>query len=347
MKLTSKKLWLVVTMMVMGNQSYSAPNISSISSSAISQNANITIQGVGFGTHANYGGGQPFLNAAWTDFESGSLNGGNFFIETEYQPTNWRLVSSGERTGSSFHAKQELVSQRLGALSYNQTLQANEFYNTFWFKTTSLSIAGKFWRIYGNDPGKNIYISTGGTDTMIRGYSECTACSPAPATQWGSPNSFVINQWHRVEIIMKRSPDEFRVYLDGVEQWHRVSSLGDNQYVYPNYNGVGHTMDVGNMMENAGSWNFDDVYIDYTRARVELGNASTWASCTIREIQIPTAWSDNSITVKVNKGSFTSGTVYLFVIDSMGNVSNSYPVIINGDTNILSNPTDLKINNPN
>ncbi|OGF43089.1 hypothetical protein A2303_04140 [Candidatus Falkowbacteria bacterium RIFOXYB2_FULL_47_14] len=84
----------------------------------------------------------------------------------------------------------------------------------------------------------------------------------------------------------------------------------------------------------------DNVYIDTTWARVELGNASTYAASTHREIQIPSAWSANSITATVNPGSFTSGqAVYLFVIDANGNASNGYPVTIGsgGTTPTCSN----------
>ncbi|MDD5355012.1 MAG: hypothetical protein PHY56_00515 [Candidatus Omnitrophica bacterium] len=73
---------------------------------------------------------------------------------------------------------------------------------------------------------------------------------------------------------------------------------------------------------------FDDIYIANSRARVEIGDASTWATCTHREIQIPTAWAAGEITATLNTGSFADdATVYLYVVDADGAVnSNGYVI---------------------
>jgi hypothetical protein len=77
---------------------------------------------------------------------------------------------------------------------------------------------------------------------------------------------------------------------------------------------------------------FDDVYFDNTWSRVMVGNASTLAASTHREIAVPTAWSDTSITVSFNQGTFTNGqTAYLYVIDSTGAVNSAgYAIEIEG-----------------
>lgn len=74
----------------------------------------------------------------------------------------------------------------------------------------------------------------------------------------------------------------------------------------------------------------DDAYIDTSWARVEIGNASTYNACTLREIQIPASWSNGSVSVKVNQGAFSNGTsAYLYVVDPNGSVnSNGYPITI-------------------
>lgn len=65
---------------------------------------------------------------------------------------------------------------------------------------------------------------------------------------------------------------------------------------------------------------FAGIYIDDTYSRVMLGDNSDYDSCTKMEPQIPSAWSDDSIIVTANLGSFTgSGTAYLFVFDSDNN----------------------------
>ena len=86
----------------------------------------------------------------------------------------------------------------------------------------------------------------------------------------------------------------------------------------------------------------DDVYIDTSWARVELGNAPTYAASTHREIQVPSAWSDGSVTVNFNPGTFASGsTAYLFVTDADNNTSPGMPVTIGPA--LPSTPTGIAV----
>jgi len=63
----------------------------------------------------------------------------------------------------------------------------------------------------------------------------------------------------------------------------------------------------------------DDVYVDTTLMRVEIGNNADYASATHREIQYPTYWQNNRIDITVNRGGFgATDTVYLFVVDGNG-----------------------------
>lgn len=69
-------------------------------------------------------------------------------------------------------------------------------------------------------------------------------------------------------------------------------------------------------------FSMDEIYLDTTWSRVELGNAATYNACTHREIQIPTSWSDTSVSFVTNVGSFSGGdTVYLYIVDSDGNAN--------------------------
>ena len=98
----------------------------------------------------------------------------------------------------------------------------------------------------------------------------------------------------------------------------------------------------------------DNVYIDHTQARVEIGDKSTWNACAHREIQVPSAWSSSSITFIARQGTFSgSGTAYLYVVDSTGAMnSNGYPITIGSgggtpppsDTTPPAAPRGLKIN---
>jgi len=76
----------------------------------------------------------------------------------------------------------------------------------------------------------------------------------------------------------------------------------------------------------------DDVYIDNTRARVEIGDNSSFYACTYREIQIPEFWASGQISVVVNVGRLDPNSpAFLFVVDEAGRVSNGFQVEINGE----------------
>ncbi len=73
---------------------------------------------------------------------------------------------------------------------------------------------------------------------------------------------------------------------------------------------------------------FGDIYVDRTWARVVLGNASTYAASTRRELQPPTAWSSTSVTVTANLGSCSSQTCYLYVCDSTNTCTPGFAVTV-------------------
>jgi len=72
---------------------------------------------------------------------------------------------------------------------------------------------------------------------------------------------------------------------------------------------------------------FDDIYIDRTFSRVILGNAATYATCTILEPQIPSAWSATSITVEGNLGALTADSAWVYVFNS-DNTSNTNGLLV-------------------
>lgn len=80
----------------------------------------------------------------------------------------------------------------------------------------------------------------------------------------------------------------------------------------------------------------DNIYVDNTMARVELGNSATFSACTHREVQIPSAWSPTSVTVTLNTGTFANGTAYLFVVDKDGVASAGKAVTITTALKTLS-----------
>jgi hypothetical protein len=88
---------------------------------------------------------------------------------------------------------------------------------------------------------------------------------------------------------------------------------------------------------------FADLYMDTTLARVVIGDNGSYDSCTKREIQIPVTWSDSSLSVKMNYGSFADGDqAYLFVVDESGSVSSGFgPINLGAGSGVPAMPPDF------
>lgn len=72
----------------------------------------------------------------------------------------------------------------------------------------------------------------------------------------------------------------------------------------------------------------DDIYWDNTLQRVEVGNASSYAACTLREVQPAATWTNGQITFPFNQGKHTSGTLYVFVVNTRGEKSDGFPITL-------------------
>ena len=96
---------------------------------------------------------------------------------------------------------------------------------------------------------------------------------------------------------------------------------------------------------NTDYYGYDDVYIDFTQARLEMCDTASWSARTRCEIQTPQSWSANSITIKNNQGSFNNGdTAYLYVVDSAGAVNaNGFSVIIGSGSQPDTTPPSAPI----
>lgn len=74
--------------------------------------------------------------------------------------------------------------------------------------------------------------------------------------------------------------------------------------------------------------NFDDIYVDNTWQRVEIGNSPVYGLCTELELQIPTYWSNGKIVVTGNIATLAqyNKKLYLFVINENNVPSNGYRI---------------------
>ena len=102
------------------------------------------------------------------------------------------------------------------------------------------------------------------------------------------------------------------------------------------------------LVEEKKKWDADELicfFLEVATNHIRLTDNPSWLAVGHREIQIPTAWSDNSITIKINQGSFQAGdTAYLFVVDEEGNVSYGYPVVIDGRSDENGNVIPSNLN---
>jgi hypothetical protein len=98
----------------------------------------------------------------------------------------------------------------------------------------------------------------------------------------------------------------------------------------------------GVSFSNRENYVIDDVYVAVgpnAQARVEIGNAASYSSCTKLALSTPTNWSDGSISATFRSGGFATGAqAYLYVVDKNGNV-NSKGYAINVGTTASSGTT--------
>lgn len=328
-----------------------APVISGASGDAAHASL-LTINGSGFGAHANYNNigdtwrGHRYLNFRWTDFDISTFTS-NASASDGFYPqkggaywSNWSTnglsIQNGGPSVSGKFIKRQLVSGESGGLSADMPDAADSYSHMYVSAKFMMSApggrqqSGKFLRIYG-DAG-NVYFSSGGSDLALRGAGEFGCGS----TAWGGSGSFGLDKWSRVDVHVNTVTQEVSSWIDGKLQW-------TNKWWCKTGGFGGHTVDIPNMLDDSsrgygqdGSYNFTDIFLNFTPARVELTNASTYSASTQKEVQIPVAWGANSITVALNRGGFAQGAkVYLYVIDENGNPnSQGFPVTIGGSLSV-------------
>lgn len=141
---------------------------------------------------------------------------------------------------------------------------------------------------------------------------------------WGSAVNPMSGVWTKIEVEIKytnQTNGYIKLWENGTQKINYVGRTDS-------YAGMDRTEGIGGYARSQGSANnwryFTDVYLDYTPARIVLANNATLSLATIVENQIPTSWSDTSITFVANLGKFNSGqTAHLFVVNLCGQPSDS------------------------
>ncbi|MDP2896296.1 MAG: Ig-like domain-containing protein [bacterium] len=348
-----KTIWygaiLHVAFSLLADAALAAPTIQS-TSGAWRHKGSVSIMGSNFGTHGdNSPGDASTLAAKFDNFDNGA-NGNKIENGWDCSPDN---TGGGQ---ASWQPRYTTLNQRTGSLlssyhNFNDPIQEcsmrlwrepdwREAYVSYWVRLniTAVGDPQNYKQIRTDtDSGERPGMDFDANWSPGQGNLKAHFCPNLTLSgiDWdcGSYQNYI---WSRKEFWYRMGDDpgqRFKFWENAVQLKNYTSpgafpngigaQWGD--YGYPTYIALGYWIRYG----SAGYVELDDVYLDTTQARVEIGDKSTWEQCTHREIQIPTAWSDTSITVTANQGSFENGkTAYLYVIDANGNVNTQgYPIM--------------------
>lgn len=320
------------------------PTVSGVTGN-LNHGSSATISGSGFGNKSNA------APVKWDNFESGTLGAAlstngwiHYSSSTSPLFSNTRAYAGNQ----SAHTDMPMAPDNFntaGLINLN-ALQLYLSCQFRWERIAGNYADGPFIKLLRANAHPDFYHSRPRFYSTQRlripehesGYSPDQTISPEPNdVQITGTHSLVEGQWNRLEVYYKFS-DPAGAANGALQTW---VNLGQNanytSVVTRGTDSVSSTRVIDNFLlpfmadrlQNVHLRLYvDDVYVDTTQARVEIGNASTWDACTQREIQIPSAWSTTSITVTINRGIFSPGSqVYLYVIDADGNHnSEGYPL---------------------
>ena len=338
---------LLIVVLATASVAWGQPAISD-HDGTIARGGELTLQGTGFGTKATP---SPYK---FDDFENGTvgqdLNGWNFStsdgINPEYSDEYVRPASN--RSAVCIYEN----GQYLSSFGTYRSEGLASVYMDFWVlfaDEARLSRNHKLYRLYsGTTQGRpNQYLQLQCDDAtpvarFTNDYVDGTYSEVHHHTDWHPTEA--LNNWVHLQFYLNQSDAGeangiLQAWFDCGDRVDRT----DYKTRDTSYTDDWHSLWFGNYMGNEADSHcpaidnahvyFDDVYIDITRARVEIGDNADYESCTHREIQIPVSWGSSEITVAANPGSFANGSeAYVFVIDQDGRVSNGHgPIEVRGD----------------
>lgn len=314
----------------------------------------VTITGSGFGTK---GGTDPNRPLLWADFES-SINPTSLGVITSWNIiSNLTLNAGAPQYGISnnnvrgvFGTSMSFEVEPVGGV---KTLY---MYGKRRYTASTLSDNQKFFRIWNNKGGDTV------ASTSSNGIILDENCIPAARFQ---AVTIPTNAWNQDEFLWRQSTSGTcggltstgNGYYEFIQNGIRKQAFINNfpteisaVYGSPDSNGI---RIIDNFTDVSGvdgtSVYMDDLYLDNTFARVMIGNASTFAASTTREVQIPTAWADGSISIRINRGSFgSSASAWLYVIDKNNTPSAGFPITFSGGGATAQSPppapSNLQVN---
>lgn len=339
--------WLVVLLSFAAGHCIAAPSVSSHTSDCSTIGNTVVLTGTGFSAD---GGEVPVV---FDDFESGTdgnnLSTGGIWSTTSQNGPADPVYDNTLKYSGSLSGYCDFLSTGGDCLAYKQHNYGLEIYASFRFRynQTVDGSTSKGFRahadasnVYG-ETGQSIYTSypqiitqdyhptSRGGDNNRTTVNKGTAANGSESD--GSPGSLSEDTWYRLEYYYQHSTTanatdgKAHTWKDGVQEgdW----DIGDKSGITRDNTRTFQVALMPFYMSNGmrGELWYDDAYISKTRARVEICDSATWASCTSdKVIQNPSAWSNTEITFAVTQGVENITNRYLYVVDSSGAVSASY-----------------------
>lgn len=330
------------------SKSYSAPSINRISGDIVND-GEITINGSEFSSMNGY-------IVSWDNFEN-HTDGTNIANSKPVIGPTWTTQFGYNGDGAEYDNERKhsgSISAKLDWSIDSNTIRAFGWTNQGPFKKLYIS----YWRyqegnfIASTSNHKQFYLFGNGSNERYTDLPQGMPLIPAGTSTWGFYNNVgdgtvnynLRNNINNLNWVYSNTSGRFqrwefwvelnepytesngiiKAWLDG------KMGINNNSYRHRYVDGEYDDFRLGHMASGfnstAKAW-FDDLYIATTPARVELGNSAVFDNCTHREVQIVKSWNNDSIVISPNIGSFTnSEDIYLFVIDSSGNVSSGHNV---------------------
>lgn len=338
-----KKLIAIIALLI-SPAALAAPSISGFSG-ILAHGQSVTFSGANFGTKS------PAAPIAWADFESSieptALGQKTAWDLNEFMTRNGTAGynGSGGAVGNGDNVSPSAYTLRLDGQFAGDGQQMYIFRRSkFNFPMNAPVDNGqntKIWRGWFDGSYPNCYISINNGRVFCEDQS-----TPDTGFFTGDINAFqTSNTWVAEEILatfntavdVKDGSLSYRVNGSELGSGSIMNRFGARTGRL-NQNYVVHWV-----FANTGSWTGgwsnsntvynDDVYVDYTFARVMVGNASTLSACTKLAPQIPSAWSGTSATVLMQLPSNdfpAASSAYAYVCDSSNSCSPGYAFTVGG-----------------
>lgn len=352
-KIYQKILTIQALILLLPSLCFSAPSQPSVPNGTLSDGNSVSITGTGFGnkspatpiiyddfdshtTGVSINGLSPVVGSSW-----GVSHGGaeQITISTTQNPTNstkvarviWNEDSNNTQAAMTFPLTRNGQKFYLYYKRYFDNTN-DEPITDINFKTHYASVSvnnsgagaglliipggGNTWAWYNNDSGGTVYSSKSWSDTIN------TWQIWEEYSQLNTPNvaNGIIKLWSNGSSILSKS----NYNQIKIAQTYTLMRLG----MMHQFNAS------GGSGSNSAICYYDYVYCDDTESRIMIGDNATFENCTIREIQIPTAWSATSISFTTNQGALPNTGNFLFVIDA------------NGDPNAQGKPINFGVGSP-